>query len=72
MAFTPADLASITTPTLIVHGDRDVSAPLALTGEPTARLIPRATLVVYEGAPHGLFVTHMDRLTRDVAAFARG
>ena len=66
------ELASIAVPTLIVHGDRDVSAPLALTGEPTATLIPRATLAVYEGAPHGLFVTHMDRLTRDVAAFARG
>ena len=66
------ELALIAVPTLVVHGDRDVSAPLALTGEPTATLIPRATLVVYEGAPHGLFVTHMDRLTRDVAAFARG
>jgi non-heme chloroperoxidase len=31
-----------------------------------------AKLVVYEGAPHGLFVTHIDRLNADLAAFATG
>jgi non-heme chloroperoxidase len=25
---------------------------------------------VYEGAPHGLFITHMDRLNRDLLDFA--
>jgi len=66
-----AELRRVDRPALIVHGDRDVSAPLALTGRPTAALIPSARLEVYEGAPHGLFVTHMDRLTRDIAGFAR-
>jgi non-heme chloroperoxidase len=27
-------------------------------------------LKVYEGAPHGLFVTHMDQLNADLLAFA--
>ncbi|AUX46470.1 arylesterase [Sorangium cellulosum] len=66
------DLRRITVPTLVLHGDRDVSAPLALTGEKTAALVPGSRLVVYEGAPHGLFITHRERLSRDLLAFARG
>jgi non-heme chloroperoxidase len=64
------DVSAIRVPTLIVHGDNDLSAPLALTGQKTAALIGQAKLVVYEGAPHGLFITHMDRLNADLLAFA--
>jgi len=28
-------------------------------------------LKVYPGAPHGLFVTHLDQVNRDLLAFAR-
>jgi non-heme chloroperoxidase len=66
-----AELPRITVPTLLIHGDKDVSAPLDVTARPTAKLIPRARLDVYEGAPHGLFLTHMDRLTGDLLAFAK-
>lgn len=64
-----AELARVNVPTFIIHGDRDVSAPLALTGQRTARLIPGSRLTVYEGAPHGLMFTHMDRLNLDLHAF---
>jgi len=63
------DLRAMRTPTLVIHGDKDVSAPLDLTGRPTAALIPGAKLTVYEGAPHGLFLTHMARLNHDLLAF---
>jgi pimeloyl-ACP methyl ester carboxylesterase len=63
------ELTRIDRPTLVLHGDRDASAPLDLTARPAA-LIPRARLEVYEGAPHGLYVTHKERLNRDLAAFA--
>jgi hypothetical protein len=49
-----------------------VSAPLDVTGRPTATLMPNARLAVYEGAPHGLFLTHMERLTKDLLTFAKG
>jgi pimeloyl-ACP methyl ester carboxylesterase len=65
-----SELAQIDLPSLVIHGDRDVSAPLELTGARAAALIPDAELRVYEGAPHGLFVTHMDRLNADILAFA--
>ncbi|MBO9707686.1 MAG: alpha/beta hydrolase [Caulobacter sp.] len=64
------ELAQIDLPSLVIHGDRDVSAPLERTGARAAALIPGAELRVYEDAPHGLFVTHMDRLNADILAFA--
>lgn len=66
-----ADLPRIGVPTLIVHGDADRSAPLALTARPSAALIPGARLVVVEGAPHGLPVTHVERLNAELLGFLR-
>jgi non-heme chloroperoxidase len=66
------ELPKISVPVLVVHGDEDASAPIELTGRPTAALIPNAQLKVYEGAPHGLFVTHKDRLNADLLAFITG
>lgn len=66
------ELRKVTVPTLVIHGDSDQSAPLDLTGRKTARLIPGSQLKVYEGAPHGLFITHMERLNGDLLAFAKG
>jgi non-heme chloroperoxidase len=67
-----AELPKISVPVLIVHGDKDASAPIDLTGRPTAKLIPNAQLKVYEGAPHGLFLTHKDRLNADLLGFIKG
>lgn len=64
------DLARIDRPALVIHGTADASVPLALTGKPTAAAIRGARLAVYEGAPHGLILTHAARLADDIAAFA--
>ena len=63
-------LRAITVPTLIVHGDHDIQAPLEICGRKTAGLMPQSTLLVYERAAHGLFVTHAERLNADLLAFA--
>lgn len=34
-----------------------------------ASAIPNATLIEYDGAPHGLFATHKEQLTSDLLAF---
>ncbi|MET0556182.1 MAG: alpha/beta hydrolase [Vicinamibacteria bacterium] len=65
-----ADLRGIRVPTLVIHGRADQGAPLALTGERTARLVPGSRLEVYDTA-HGLFITERERLNRDLAAFVR-
>lgn len=67
-----AELKRVDIPALVIQGDKDVSAPLSLTGERTAALVPQARLEVYAGAPHGLYFTHAERLNADIAAFAGG
>jgi pimeloyl-ACP methyl ester carboxylesterase len=67
-----ADLRAVTVPTLVVHGDKDQVNPLDKTAQKVAELIPNSTLKVYEGAPHGLAITHRERLTQEILLFARG
>jgi non-heme chloroperoxidase len=64
-----AELTKFTVPTLVVHGDADVSAQIDFSGRKTAKLIPGAQLKVYQGAPHGLMCTHMARLNADMISF---
>jgi pimeloyl-ACP methyl ester carboxylesterase len=64
------ELPTITVPTLILHGDRDVSARLDFTGRRTQQLIPRSELKVYEGAAHGLPFTHAEQFQADLLALA--
>lgn len=62
-----SDAAGLDVPVTVIHGDRDVSAPLDLSGRVYAQTIPGAELVVYEGAAHGVMVTHAARLADDIA-----
>ena len=64
-----AELSKIQVPALIMHGDQDASAPIALTGRKTAELIGGATLTVYPGAGHGLYASDHDALNADLVAF---
>ena len=56
------DVAGITVPTLIVHGDSDKTIPQAVSADKTAKLLPQAKYLVYEGEGHGLHLTAKDRL----------
>ena len=62
-------LGKIDKPVLVIHGTRDASAPIEITGRPTAAGIRSAKLNTYDGAPHGLFITHHDRVRDDILAF---
>jgi non-heme chloroperoxidase len=66
------DMAAVRIPTLIIQGDHDQSIPLELSGQVCARLIAGSVLRVYENAPHGLYLTHRDRLTADIVEFVKG
>jgi pimeloyl-ACP methyl ester carboxylesterase len=65
------ELTRIERPALIVHGTADQSAPIHLTGRVTARLLPRAELQVYPEAPHGVFLTHIERLNAELLGFMK-
>jgi non-heme chloroperoxidase len=63
------DVEAVNIPTLIIHGDADKTVPIESSSERTARMIPESQYVVYEGAPHGLFYTHRQRLNQDLIEF---
>ena len=63
------DLASFTMPTLIIHGTKDATVPIDISARAAAKAIPHATLIEYDGAPHGLLATNKDDVTRDLLAF---
>lgn len=65
------DLTQIHVPVLIIHGDADKTVPIESSGELTANALPNAHYLVYDGAPHGLFVTEKDRLTDDLLSFVQ-
>ena len=65
------DLKKMTVPTLVVHGDDDQIVPLATTARRAVELLPQGRLSVYEGAGHGLPVTHKDQLNAELLAFLR-
>ncbi|WP_338771991.1 alpha/beta hydrolase [Massilia sp. METH4] len=65
------DLKKMTIPTLVIHGDDDQIVPIAATARRAAEILPQGTLLVYEGAPHGLPTTHKDRLNADLLAFLK-
>lgn len=57
-----ADIARIDVPTLVLHGTGDRILPVEATGRAFAALLPAATYVEVEGAPHGLLWTHADEV----------
>ena len=63
------DCESIDVPTLLIHGDDDQTVPLAISSKKAVALIKHAELKVYEGAPHGLFITEKDKLNKDLIDF---
>ena len=63
------DLAAISVPTLVVHGDADRIVPLAASAKRTHESIKGSTVVVLEGAPHGLNWTHAEQLNRALLDF---
>lgn len=63
------DLQAFRVPTLIVHGTSDKTVPIDPSARAAAAGIAGSQLVEYDGAPHGLNVTHADRLSQDLLTF---
>lgn len=62
------ELRKVTVPTLLIHGDDDLSVPVHF-GRSTASLIPDCQYKEYSGAPHGLFFTHKELIAKDILSF---
>lgn len=65
------DIPAITVPALILHGTADNVLPIDKTARKFRELLPEATYVEIEGAPHGLLWTHGDEVNEALLAFLR-
>ncbi len=66
-----ADVPKIDVPTLILHGTADNILPIDATARPFHALLPNATYVEVENAPHGLLWTHADEVNEALLAFLK-
>ncbi len=64
-----SDLGAIHVPTLVIHGDADRIVPIDISGRRTHQMVKGSSLVVVEGAPHGLTLTHGDIVSRELVKF---
>ena len=64
-------LPLITSPTLVLWGDKDKTNALEL-GQQTHDLLPDSTLVVFEGVGHALYREAPERFVATVTDFLRG
>jgi len=64
-----ADLAKVSVPTLVIHGDGDGTVPFQASGQRTHEAIPGSELHVVQGGPHGLTVSHAEEFNRVVLDF---
>jgi non-heme chloroperoxidase len=65
------DLKMIDVPTLILHGDDDQIVPIGAAAMLSSKLVRKAQLKIYKGAPHGMCTTLKDQVNEDLLAFCR-
>ena len=63
------DLAKVTVPTLVLHGDGDATVPFEGSGARTHAAIPGSELTVLHGAPHGCNVSHAAEFNQALLQF---
>ena len=64
-----ADIDKIDVPTLIMHGTGDQNVPIDLTSRVLAEMLPSATYIEIEGAPHGMLWTHGEEINNALLEF---
>lgn len=63
------DLPKVTVPTLVIHGDSDGTVPFEGSGQRTHHAIPGSELVVIQGGPHGVNVSHAQEFNQALIDF---
>jgi len=63
------DVARVTVPTLVIHGDSDAIVPFEVSGRRSAELIAGSELVVIKDGPHGINASHAEEFNQALLAF---
>ena len=66
------DVAKVTVPTLIIHGDSDGIVPFEVSGKRSHAAIAGSQLVLVPGGPHGLNATHPQQFNQALLEFLAG
>ena len=66
-----ADIGAVDVPTLILHGTADNILPIDATARRFRTMLPDATYIEIEGAPHGLLWTHGTEVNEALLAFLK-
>jgi non-heme chloroperoxidase len=64
-----AEIDKIDVPTLIMHGTGDVNVPIDITSRVLAKMLPSATYIEIEDAPHGMLWTHGEEINKALLDF---
>lgn len=64
-----SDLEKFTVPTLVIHGDADQVVPFGISGRRSAESVSGSELVVIEGGPHGINVSHSEQFNSALLTF---
>ena len=65
------EIASLTLPVLVLHGDADVVNPVQVSGERVKKALPHSELVIIAGGPHGLNFTHAEQFNQALLSFIK-
>jgi len=65
------DLKKFDVPTLIMHGTDDQIVPVGGSALMSSKIVKHAVLKLYDGAPHGMPITHATEINSDLLGFLR-
>ncbi len=63
------DLAKVSVPALVIHGDSDGTVPFEVSGQRTHELVAGSEVHVVKDGPHGINVSHKDEFNRALLTF---
>jgi pimeloyl-ACP methyl ester carboxylesterase len=63
------DVAKVSVPTLVIHGDSDAIVPFEVSGKRSHELIAGSELHVVHGGPHGINASHPEEFNRALLRF---
>ena len=65
----PRDLARVTVPTLVIHGDSDAIVPVEVSGRKTHEEVDGSELVIVADGPHGIITSHPEEFNAALVGF---
>jgi pimeloyl-ACP methyl ester carboxylesterase len=63
------DVAKVSVPSLVIHGDADGLVPFEGSGRRTHEALPGSRLHLIAGGPHGINVSHADEFNEALLKF---